>query len=154
MELQQQPISQQNCGNPSAVHSVFRSRLKSDRWLCRRLRGRRRWYQPVHPLLSPLAPGEQLVLLPPEWAPCQETKTVRQMRTKEKPYSTEIVQAVHAAIVLLSANTRVIVFPSRDWCDEVNICSHDQLTLHLLCNRLRSRSFDAKTDLLKQHNIK
>lgn len=36
--------------------------------------------------------------------------TVRQRLTKEKPYSTEILPAVHAAIVLHSADTRVIVF--------------------------------------------
>lgn len=36
-----------------------------------------------------------------------ETTTVRALLTKEKPYSTEILRAVHIAFVLHSADTRV-----------------------------------------------
>lgn len=47
------------------------------------------------------------------------------MLTKEKPYSTEILQAVHTAIVLHSADTSVIVFCHVS--DEVNFYSRCQL---------------------------
>lgn len=73
--------------------------------------GRRRWYQPVHPLLSLSAPG-RAASAASSWMSTlpEETMTVRAMLTKEKPYSTEILQAVHT-IVLHCADTRVIVLP-------------------------------------------
>lgn len=57
--------------------------------------GSRRWYQPVHPLLSPSAPGSTASAAS-SWMSTlpEETMTVRPLLTKEKPYSTEILQAV------------------------------------------------------------
>lgn len=75
----------------------------------------RRWYQPVHPLLSRTAPG-RTANAASSWMSTlpEETMTVRLMLTKEKPYSTEILRTVHTSIVLHSADTRVIVLPACD----------------------------------------
>lgn len=101
--------------SPSAVQSVFKSRLRSDRRVCRRLWGIRADINRSIPS-SPLQLQGTTASAASSWMSTlpEETMTVRLMLTKEKPYCTEILQAVHTSIVLHSAYTSHR-FPPCDW---------------------------------------
>lgn len=116
-----------NSGNPSAAQSVFRSRFRSDCWVCRRLGGRRRWYQPVHPLLSPSAPGGTasvasfwMSTLP------DETMTVRQKRSLT-------VQKYCRRCTLLLSYVVLIQESSLPVMRVIRSTSLPTTNLHLLC---------------------
>ena len=138
MELQQQPICRHE--QWKFIRSVFRSRsLRSDR------AGQDADINRSIPSSPLQLRGGQLVLLPPEWAPCQTRQWHSQ--TKEKPYSTEILQPLHTAIVLHStADTRVIGF--HHVTDEVNISP--QLTLQLQEER---SDYCKKCQLHRQYQV-
>ena len=73
--------------------------------------------------------------------------TVRAMLTKEKPYSSEKLQAVHTAIVLHCADTRVIVCPHRV-TDYINISSRYLLTLHCATSGLKVKALTELANII------